>query len=413
MKNALLQGIVINMILLFIFLWVFFLNVFPEYKNISIQKGSLQELVQDFEFLESKGIAFWDLRSTANAYKLITNDIANQSITNFPKDIFNEYFVNTGSLSYSEFLSWTEERVIEKLNSPEFSSNLELIDTILPVYTPNQSIVSGINDFYFVNYVEKLLYSFNLQSEWEIGISLIENIFDESILNEDSENVNVVENIYKVPLSLSLEWRKSDIVRFLHFLENVGSLQYSNSMVEVVSDDFLSVVLEWQENTSTYNIYKNQLATIREISLADYPDSWSVIAEESLIDTMILRQGRESYRIEVGIDFYVSWLPRFEIKDYIEDFIVRFDELKAQISESNSLYASQNTQITWDTLNISNSLQSLELIMLSFEEEISEYRWIELQDITENDNEMIQLHESKLQKIEESYNSSISLLNQE
>jgi len=407
MKNALIQGMIINLILLIIFSWIFFFKILPEYSVVNNKKSNLRELVQNFESLEANGISFTDLRKIANSYKLLSDDIASQSLDNFTKNDYDSFFTNTGTLSYNDFLSQAEERVTEKMNDPEFLANIDLVNTILPVYTPNNSNISWVNDFYFVNYLERLLYSFNLQSDGEVGISSIQSVFDES------EVESYTESIYKIPLSLSLEWRKSDIVKFLHFLENVWSLQYSESEVEVINDDFLNLALEGQESTPSYNIYENQLANITQVTFSDYPDSWSVISEESLVDTLILRQWRERYSMEINLEFYISGLPKFEIKEYIDSFIIRFDTLKKEILDSNSSFAASNRQFQWNELNVRNSLQSLELVMVSFEEEILPYRWINLQDITEDDNESVQTYESKLSKIEESYRSAIKLLNQE
>jgi len=78
-----------------------------------------------------------------------------------------------------------------------------------------------------VNSIENLLFSFNLISKDPIGIRDIEPV-DFGVITTDSKDANqdagTDTSIFRIPVSFSATGQKKDIIDFLHYLENVGSI---------------------------------------------------------------------------------------------------------------------------------------------------------------------------------------------
>lgn len=201
-------------------------------------------------------------------------------------------------------------------NSPEYTEKNIMIDTILPFYTGNKnSPTESLNDVSFINYVESILYNFNLESTGDIGVGELEKV--ESLHSHDMQQIPsdvpqkspLQEDIYRIPLSFEITGRKSDVLDFLHFFENVGTIQQNENDISVYSDKVLSQILTDKITPQNYNIYKNQIGTIEEIQLLQYPDSSNFAnqgAYTNLIDTIRSQQGRDAYTVHIVLHFYIS-----------------------------------------------------------------------------------------------------------
>ena len=217
------------------------------------------------------------------------------------------------------------------------------------------------------------------------------------------------EDIYKIPLSFEVTGRKADILDFIHFFENVGTIEQNENTISVYSDALLSQVLTDKIGTQKYNIYKNQIAVIDEIQLAEYPDSSNFAnqgAYKNLIDTIRSQQGRDAFTVQIVLHFFISGLPIYKMEESIKtiqqdtvSLIQKAEEMKGTLSQSNNQNLSQVSQ------NLS-FLQSLISTLQLLQQEIDMLQADLLaQDIPTDIYEKVSQYQKQLLNISNLYNS--------
>ena len=185
----------------------------------------------------------------------------------------------------------------------------------------------------------------------------VESLKPQNEMIQESEVVQkspLQEDIYKIPLSFEITGRKSDILDFIHFFENVGTIEQNEDSISVYSDTVLSQVLTDKIGDGKYNIYKNQIATIYDIQLAQYPDSSNFAnqgAYKNLVDTIRSQQARDAYTVQVVLHFYISGLPVYKIEESIKtiqdqavSMIQEAEAMKVKVSQSSEQNLSQVSQ---------------------------------------------------------------------
>lgn len=416
MQNALIQWLILNSIILMIFIWVFFWKVYPNIQIYEEKKQELQDLAISFQELQTTGISFDQFKDSLAQLGLLQDSYISGILQNIDAVFFQKHFQNTEGWSYEEFLKKQETALVALKNSPEYTEKNIMIDTILPFYTGNKnSPTESLNDVSFINYVESILYNFNLESTGDIGVGELEKV--ESLHSHDMQQIPsdvpqkspLQEDIYRIPLSFEITGRKSDVLDFLHFFENVGTIQQNENDISVYSDKVLSQILTDKITPQNYNIYKNQIGTIEEIQLLQYPDSSNFAnqgAYTNLIDTIRSQQGRDAYTVHIVLHFYISWLPIYKIEENfkkIQDEIIglmqKAEESKANISQSWNQNISQISQ------NLS-FLQSLISTLQALQAEVSMMQSTLLtQDIPADIYEKVSQYQKQLLNIQNLYNS--------
>lgn len=225
----------------------------------------------------------------------------------------------------------------------------EKITKILPSYIINNNDSTEDNvltNFKFINYVEKIINTFNLSTNDKIWINNVEVVSEYENLNS---NTNLDVNIFEIPLKLNLSWTKKGILSFLHFAYNVWNIKITEDEDIVVNkDDFFSkyTVLKWDEYKSDYNIYENQIFDIEYISMTNYID-WSTKQrkEMSLYDFIIEDQGNDNFDVDIKLNFYVKWIEQYELISFISSVIKHYNDLKSEVNKQFKLLWNDNYDV--------------------------------------------------------------------
>jgi len=378
MKNAVLQAFIVNIIFLLIFSWVFFFNVYPKAKGFFTKIWDLELLSEDFTKISQEWMRLPDLKKVATKYKLSSDDFTNNVIQSFDPLLFKNNFTNTGTLTYLEFLEGAQQSLNTQKQSQEYIQRDATLNRVLPVYSFESSIwQESLTDFYFINYIEKILYSFNLSSNGTIGVRSLEKIEDNMWEEWSQENSLISENIYSIPVTFWVTWQKQNIVDFIHFLENVWSISLTETGVSEYSDSFITKQIDGEEESENYNIYKNQISVIDSISFAEYPDAWNTESWEDLIETIKVLQSRQKYSVNIEASFFVAWIPSYQIQAYITDFYTRFDQSFENIDNfTKEITQKKNTFQEGIKIESVQKLQSLYMLMISFSDDIKTGRTI-------------------------------------
>lgn len=377
MKNAVTQAFILNTIIFLILSALVIFNSYPTLKEYNEKSQELEEVFSKFNIVTSKWLSLWDVQKTAIKHKMSQDVYTATVLREFNPEVFERYFSNTGAKIYSDFLIDVESEVVQLKNDPEYIARDKTLAKVLPVYGFwNDINQEALSDFYFINYIERLLYTFNLESSGEIGVSSLEKVENENESWWQETDGDIQESIYKIPLNLSLIGQKKNIVDFIHFLENVWSVSLVGAWIKEYEDTFIVRSLEWDEVESVnYNIYKNQIGTIDSIRLSDYPDSWTTEAGNDLIETMRTVQARQKFAININVSFYVAGVPVYQIQKYIDDFYVGFDEYLKEIELfSQKITKEKNSYTEWNQIEAVQKVQALNLLMVAFTEEISSLR---------------------------------------
>ncbi|MDP2090425.1 MAG: hypothetical protein Q8K30_02405 [Candidatus Gracilibacteria bacterium] len=297
-------------------------SIFPQILSLEETKKSTKELYNNLTRIEKSGLTFDEfksLNSTGNK-NVVISEILN-SITN---DFYTTNLVNTKESNYTKFL---EKKVIDLNNSDNqklVEEKINKISKVLPPYTDNSFEFSPftLTDYKFVNYVESIIESFNLNSSSSIGIAKISLLDDYAISTGKSDSLQ--SNIYYIPLNLVLKGTKSSVIEFLFFIENVGNINIDKNNINInnnygfLSKNGIKKILEGDRLTSDYNIFEHQIVDIDKIVFNDYIDSSYISrGDTSFRDFIIKTQGKDQIEINVNLLFYVKGQPTYKLLEKI------------------------------------------------------------------------------------------------
>lgn len=345
MKSAIIQASIANVVFLLVLLGIIGLLLVPKILEIESVKSELGDVYSEYNDIKTKGISFQDLKSIINREGIGEWDEIDVSklLSSVTSNFYSQNFSNTWSEEYVDFLKEVEARIVETKTSKAYIEQDQKLNTILPVYSPDNSFQDdSLTDFHFINYVENLIYTFNLSVKWQIGVWNIEKVGG-SLAWENPQNTYALwEDIFQIPMRFEVEWQKSDIVDFIHFFQNVGSINLEWGNLEIYDDKFIAKVIEWEERTSDYNIYENQISDIQFIDWGEYPDSsTSNSAGTSLIAALKWSQAREKASVEVNLSFYVAGVPWYRMEKYIKEVLDDYAQLSSQVAGDTQKYTSQ------------------------------------------------------------------------
>lgn len=339
-----------------------------EYWNFQetwLMKDQLREKIENYQKLEKSGLSFAEFKKTD--MRSIASDKNLQNIMRImEKDFYDEYFQNQWNESYDQFISKKIKEIEERAEWDEHQGMKRISSTILPSFT-NFWVDFDENTDYselrFVNYVERIMQTFNLEYTGDIGISDVLPVLDEKpkdTKNETPTDEELLANkIFYVPLSFSLVWNKASIIDFIYFIENVWKVNVDSQNLAIHVDNFFKkweenyrdsdILLDWEIATSDYNIYLNQMVDIESINFDQYiydkkegDKRWEFIAN--------LRkkpQWLEKFEADVTLRFYVKWISDYKLEKKYTDVISQItlsnkDIIKAQ-SVLSSLKSNQKT----------------------------------------------------------------------
>jgi len=405
MKRAVRQSLVINIIFIVILSVIALLIIVPNFKEIEEKKQELSDSREKFEKVKKYGISLWTLKSSVNQTQ--ENDFAKAILADITKQEYENMLSNTGAWDFEMYLWELWEKTTVRKQSEEFLEQEERIEKVLPIYSESQK--QWLTDHDFISYVERLLYSFNVSSKWEIGIGNLT-----SVKNQDSIEweVNLLaENIFYIPLNFEIEWQKKDVFNLMHFAENVGSATIEDNVLRFYSDKKFRQTLEWDSFSPTYNIYENQLVDISFVSLDDYPDSSTFWSERSLLELIDDEQARERYSAEVELRFYVSGLPGYQLELYIEDVLEKYQTLALGVESDIATYSNNSSKYWIEELRSLESLKSLTVLFILLEPVVTTLREeIAIETKLESIYDDIVNLDQQLERVQQKYDAIISEL---
>lgn len=356
-------------------LLVLFFIILPNNHEVEVIKSEAFELNSNLEKYKSKWMPLEEIKSMIRDKKVELDPKANEKyilsiINEVDEGFYKNNFENSSWTLYDDFINKKVE-IYKNDTSPTNEEKLKITSKVLPYYSDNVLDWSNLTDFQFINYVESIISTFNLSYTNPIWIKEIKQIDNYKLLSSDN---SFDKWIYEIPVDLNISWRKSSIIDFLHFIENVWKVTFDNETKNIsinkeesdpgtVFFDFRNKKLDWQKSTSnwSYNIYDNQIADIELISMNKYIDSSEKNIRsnddwKTFLKFLKFSQDKEKFDITVRINFYVKWVPKYKVDEFISSFNKRL-----------SLIDDSVKKILWKTDLPSNQKQKFTNIKLSIE----------------------------------------------
>jgi len=413
-KKWIVQSVIFSGVFFLTLIAIFFISLYPDVQEIWEKKQELIRVFDSYNTIVANGLNYGQFKK--NIAPSIDSNYDKLLLENVDESFYSQHFTNTWSLSYDVFLDGIEQKIANIKSSDEYIQKDTYLNAFLPNYDKTNSFGDDtLTDFYFINHVENLLYWFNLSYSGEIGVGNIVNI-DESentSPNQSTARDDLQEDIYAIPLDFKIVGRKSDIVDFLHYFENVSRISISDGGFLVHNDEFIKKRIDGPLFASEYNIYENQLSEITSLFLDTYPDS-SARSAESLATTMKTVLWSERYEMEVSLNFYVAGVPGYKMQNYINNFFDTYTLVWNDLKRDTQKFLAQRYKYqSSDKIVAIQGLQSLESLMASFEEDIKNLRRLSAnpQNIEKAYSQSVEFTK-QLEKIQQSYNSKLEILSQ-
>lgn len=337
----------IFLVLLIIFAVIFFSFLLPKVFGIEETKDEVRNTYNDVIRIQTKWMSFSEFKasvnSSANTSLWDDSDYLKEVINSIDEDFYKQNFVNNSWWTYEAFLN-NQTATIQDW-SPIEKKN-EIISRVLPEYS---EIISDLwewrlTDFMFVNYVESILETFSLSMDNRIWISDITLLSDYSVWVLDN---SLETNIYYIPLTLTLKWKRSDILDFLYYSNSVWKIKIENWELSInwdIDSDFKSSFrnryLRWQ--WTQYSIFNNQIFDIELISFDEYIDPITTITDKYMNGTLVnyIKStnwvDNADYKITVDLRFYIKGLPFYKIENYIKNFLLDFNRIQEEVKRNVS-----------------------------------------------------------------------------
>lgn len=371
--------IIISWIFFVMLLWFILFYLYPEVKLIFVKKEELVSKITTYENIKQKWLTYDEFIS------LIKDETLKKIFWNESRGFFETNLLNDTSNDYISFLN-DKEKYIDEINKTDFVKKRdEKLSKVLPSYTDWYSVEWNMTDLAFVNYIESLLRTFQLQTTSNIWIEKIVLVWDKK---DDTNEIDVSSQLFYIPLSLEIVWRKSDVVEFLYFLQNVWVVtKVDKDNIIFYKDNLIKKTILWQKRTTDYNIYENKLVDIENIEFYDYIDNtssiriWTQKTPEWFLS--FIKNGSEkdnAYKIKVWLKFYVRWLSKYRIENFALETVKKYEDFSRKIK--NLLKKAQNrktvllnnniVEIIWNLKTIDTYLSEMEQRVKKLENSIKQ-----------------------------------------
>ncbi|MDD4151652.1 MAG: hypothetical protein PHR68_03490 [Candidatus Gracilibacteria bacterium] len=322
---------VINQIIFYSIIFIAFLitliyYVLPNISEISSQKDKLNENINYFNKISKSGISFSDFKETQNNVSI--NDSYTKNLVNtMDSDFFVNNFTNNTGENYLSFLDNLKLQTVKEYTSQEFITKKNELDTLLPVYSDSSSVFMEnlMDDSTFVNNIENLLDKFNLVSSDAINLGNM-ILVDSDEGNTKKINKDLTESeIYYFDIPLNVTGTKKDVINFIHYLENVGSININGENIIPYKDNFIS------PNFS----YDGQIAEIEKIDMANYIDSDNStrINSQDSINFIKNTQGQEKFDVSLTVRFFVKGLAGYKVQEFVKNTYSEYNNLSKNVNK--------------------------------------------------------------------------------
>ncbi len=339
-KNSIVIWFLFYFILLFGLILFFSIYIRSSLDLIKEKKVETSNIYKDIVSIETKWLTYDQFLEIANSSE--SKDKYSVILKNMSENFYSNHLINKNEKSFSDFIKMKTKEIKSTENLKLISNNEKQIINILPTYSQKNITITdkkNLTDFEFINYIESIIDTFNLTSKAQIGIWKIEILEDYVVSTKDWKAND--SNIYAIPLHLNITWTKRNIIDFLYFIENVWKIETNNNKIIIKNEsDFLSrnwfkKVLSWDKYSNTYNIFEHQIVDINNISFPKYlDDSYIGRKDQWYIDFIKNWQWNELYEIKVNLLFYVKWLPKGEVLDYINNILNNFKALNWYVNKT-------------------------------------------------------------------------------
>lgn len=333
------------------------------------------------------------------------------------KEIDENFYVNnlknTKEADYETFIKKKIEQY--KWDKTNFDK-LDITSKVLPLYDKEVKEENHLSEFEFINYIESIISTFNLTYKNPIWIQDVTYLDDYKL--SDSDN-SFDKWISRIQIDLDLVWRKSSILDFLYFVENVWkiTINYDNWELFVNKPEKNNKIFNFVEKRlwedrfkkiNNYNIFNNQIIDIETIEMKDDIDSsdFNISMTEKwteFLTNLKENQEREKYELKVKLNFYVKWLPKYKVEEFNKNFNSKLSKLESTITTLLS-----NTKISsLDKQKLSNLKTSVSNIKNSTSSKSEQKNDNSLIQSFQNNNlyfEVLEWYEKELEKINEKIN---------
>lgn len=333
------------------------------------------------------------------------------------KEIDENFYVNnlknTKEADYETFIKKKIEQY--KWDKTNFDK-LDITSKVLPLYDKEVKEENHLSEFEFINYIESIISTFNLTYKNPIWIQDVTYLDDYKL--SDSDN-SFDKWISRIQIDLDLVWRKSSILDFLYFVENVWkiTINYDNWELFVNKPEKNNKIFNFVEKRlwedrfkkiNNYNIFNNQIIDIETIEMKDDIDSsdFNISMTEKwteFLTNLKENQEREKYELKVKLNFYVKWLPKYKVEEFNKNFNSKLSKLESTITTLLS-----NTKISsLDKQKLSNLKTSVSNIKNSTSSKSEQKNDNSLIQSFQNNNlyfEVLEWYEKEVEKINEKIN---------
>ena len=328
--------------------------ILPSIKEIEVLKSSVSETYWNINRVKKEWLnlkEFQDKLATGLVYSTDAwkdNLYMDEILKSIDEKFYNDNIKNSSEENFDLYI----KKISDKYSSDtSFDEKWQLISSILPVYSEYVSDLwpNSLSDYKFINYIESIVETFNLDLNNSIWITELKILDNYSIWLWDT---SLETNIFYIPMSFNVSWNKSAIIDFLHFIDNLWKIELDkNNNIIIKSEtnidfsNFKNLILKWQVKNEKYNIFSNQIFDIETIEFWEYIDSSFDIkdTEDTFISYLKSSQWNDKFSAKIELRFYVKWMPMFKIEKYIKDFVQEFAKIKGEV-----------WILLWDT-NISSS----------------------------------------------------------
>lgn len=335
-QNALIINFSLNLAIALLFIWFIIGYIYPQLASISEKKQEIGTTGIEIEQINRAWLSF-------EQFKSLLQDPSNTSPSRFTQKLLErvdssfhaDYLQNTSTGSYQQYAATKLDEISN--NTSILERRDKSIASILPSYGQyDAQSNTGVSDFSFTSYVERIFTTFNIRYQGKIGIGELQAValYD----SDQNQQDDLDSSVYATTLSLDISGKKKDIVQLIHYFENVGSLNLTNNNLEFYNDNFLTqiwrkIVLSGEPGWENYNIYMHQLWDISYIRMKDYIDTNFEIRDtqiQQLKSFLKQTQWDEIYEMEIGLNFYFKGLPKYQMRDTISDFFNDYNTLQAK-----------------------------------------------------------------------------------
>lgn len=375
-ENKIILWFIILIISTIILLIALFFSLIPRINEIEDKKAEVISKYNELTRIEKEWLTLDNLKTSIETYSSelkIDKSYIDSMLKDLSNDFYDKNIKNTTDSSYQSFIT---KKIDNYKNDKSIDEKIDIVSNILPYYSSNVESQKSLSDFEFINYIESIVETFNLTYSDTIWINEVIQLEDYLLTNSDN---SLDKWIFKIPVNLTLSWKKSSIIDFLYYIENVWKISIDNennnivinketSSVWNIFSEFKRKKLEWKvyDKNQEYNIFNNQIIDIENIYMDDYIDSseqWLNNKDDTKEFLKYLKstQDNEKFIIKVRLNFYVKWLPKYKIDEFVTSFDEKLKSLDREVNillwKNNDWNKKQKLMILKQNIeNIKNSL---------------------------------------------------------